>query len=242
MIEREAAKRPCRQAGRDNRSSILTSHVSLPDTVHLAVVGGWLRLLSSLRPRRGSSAAPDPAPRFRRHRPASEKYRRLADAGHRAVAKMSPGSSAPCARHIRSALGREDDVAGNTAAARPLTSSRMCRAAWSATKARGTRNGPHGANVSNDFDDSQWVGRIRPVLAKQKRAARHIVERHEARDVLHGASSSHALSRPADDDGKLRLPVALMRALGQHDVVVGARERAGRLEEQVRLAGFLVPA
>jgi hypothetical protein len=66
-----------------------------------------------------------------------------------------------------------------------------------------------------------------------------VVDDAKTRDVLERALWAHVLRRAADHEAELDFPVALARATRDHDVVVGADDRARRLHEHHRLRGHL---
>ena len=58
-------------------------------------------------------------------------------------------------------------------------------------------------------------------------ALRHVVVQHVAGDVIRRFGLGYVGSAPADDHGQLYFPVGFHRVAGQHNVVVGARQRRG---------------
>src|SRR5690606_29841766 len=66
-------------------------------------------------------------------------------------------------------------------------------------------------------------------------ALRHVVHDAVAGDVIERLGLRHVAGRPADDDAELDLPVGLLGAARDDDVVVGPRDGRRRLHEDDRL-------
>nr|GEU28106.1 putative aminotransferase [Tanacetum cinerariifolium] len=69
------------------------------------------------------------------------------------------------------------------------------------------------------------------------RPLRHVVDHAVAGHVLERIVFRDVLRAGADDDPELHFPIGLPGPLGQHDRIVGARQRGDRLQEHDRLLG-----
>ena len=110
----------------------------------------------------------------------------------------------------------------------------MNRFIWSGTKARGTEEGAHRGELIVALASKPVRAQRRPVRTDLEVAAGDVVGGHEARHVLKRALGLDPFSLPADGECDLRLPIDLLHAEREFDLVERAGKTARRLQEEIR--------